>query len=121
MLQGDVSLSPRKLSFNQLQALVSRDHVHGLFELVSINESHREQVSVTSDTLSFPSELLITIIKLLKQYEHLFHTPTSLHPHRAIDHKIHLIPHTKPVNVRPYRYPHFQKAEMERLIKEMLD
>ncbi|RVX18944.1 Retrovirus-related Pol polyprotein from transposon 297 [Vitis vinifera] len=42
-------------------------------------------------------------------------------PHRTIDHKIHLIPNSKPVNVRPYRYPHFQKNEMEKLIREMLD
>lgn len=31
------------------------------------------------------------------------------------------MPNTKPINVHLYRYPHFPKAEMERLIKKMLD
>ena len=38
-----------------------------------------------------------------------------------IDHRIHLLPNTKPVNVRPYRYPYFQKTEIERLAQEMLE
>ncbi|GJW45274.1 retrotransposon-related protein, partial [Tanacetum coccineum] len=46
--------------------------------------------------------------------------PTSLPPTRSIDHRIHLLPDTKPVNVRPYRYPHYQKGEMEKLVSEML-
>ncbi|GKB54931.1 ty3-gypsy retrotransposon protein [Tanacetum coccineum] len=46
--------------------------------------------------------------------------PTCLPPHRLIDHRIHLLPNTKPVNVRPYRYPHYQKNEMEKLVTEML-
>ncbi|GJX09473.1 ty3-gypsy retrotransposon protein [Tanacetum coccineum] len=47
--------------------------------------------------------------------------PTTLPPHRVIDHQIHLLPNTKPVNVRPYRYPHYQKGEMEKLVNEMLE
>ena len=37
-----------------------------------------------------------------------------------MDHEIHLLPNAAPVNVRPYRYPHFQKNEIERQVSEML-
>ncbi|GKE24435.1 retrotransposon-related protein, partial [Tanacetum coccineum] len=47
--------------------------------------------------------------------------PTTLPPHRTIDHRIHLLPNTKPVNVRPYRYPHYQKGKMEKLVKEIME
>ncbi|GKE12301.1 ty3-gypsy retrotransposon protein, partial [Tanacetum coccineum] len=47
--------------------------------------------------------------------------PTTLPPHRIIDHRMHLLPNTKPVNVRPYRYPHYQKSKMEKLVKEMME
>ena len=37
-----------------------------------------------------------------------------------MNHRIPLLPSTAPVNVRPYRYPHFQKAEIERQVAELL-
>lgn len=46
--------------------------------------------------------------------------PQTLPPVRPQDHHIHLLPHSKPVNVRPYRYPHLQKEVMANLIEEML-
>lgn len=36
------------------------------------------------------------------------------------DYAIPLILETNPVNVRPYRYPHFQKTIIENLVNEML-
>ena len=37
-----------------------------------------------------------------------------------ITYRIELQPGSKPIHVHPYRYPHFQNAEIERLVSEML-
>lgn len=39
---------------------------------------------------------------------------------RDHDHHIPLLPGVPPVNVNPYRYPYFQKVEIEKLVGEML-
>ena len=57
---------------------------------------------------------------LLNDYEDLFQEPKGLPPKRLHDHKIVLKEGTEPINVRPYRYPAFQKGEIERLVAEML-
>lgn len=57
---------------------------------------------------------------LLLEYDSLFQPPHGLPPTRRCDHRIILEPHTKQVVVRPYRYPHRQKDEIERQCVEML-
>lgn len=49
----------------------------------------------------------------LSQYSYLFTIPLGLPPKHQVDHKIALFPNTKRINVCPYRYPHFHKAEIE--------
>ncbi|XP_061375386.1 uncharacterized protein LOC133317533 [Gastrolobium bilobum] len=58
---------------------------------------------------------------ILSEFEELFLEPKELPPHRILDHEIHLQPQASPINVRPYRYPHYQKAEIEKQIQQMLD
>ena len=103
---------------------MSHDQIHDLFEFsqlhITTDALDTLYVPTTADKLAFPPNLPSHVLILLHQYEQLFHTPSSLPLHRLIDYKIHLLPNTKPINVRPYRYPHFQNAEMEKLIKEML-
>lgn len=41
-------------------------------------------------------------------------------PCKSQDHKIPLIEGTSAVSVRPYRYPHYQKNEIEKQVREML-
>lgn len=60
------------------------------------------------------------IHKLLDQFESTFKEPTKLPPSRATDHRFTLVARAQPVNVNPYKYPHFQKNEIERLTREML-
>ncbi|KAJ4788261.1 polyprotein [Rhynchospora pubera] len=57
---------------------------------------------------------------VLDSFADIFQEPSSLPPPRAIDHKIHLLPDSKPINLRPYRFSHFQKLEIEKIIEELL-
>ncbi|KAH9763048.1 hypothetical protein KPL70_001041 [Citrus sinensis] len=57
----------------------------------------------------------------LKDYADVFKEPTTLPPLRDIDHHIPLKEGTQPINVRPYRYAYFQKAEIEKQVHEMLN
>ncbi|XP_020095072.1 uncharacterized protein LOC109714771 [Ananas comosus] len=58
--------------------------------------------------------------EVLLQYEGVFQEPQGLPPQRVRDHKIPLHPGTVPISIRPYRYSHDQKDEIERQIQEML-
>lgn len=67
-----------------------------------------------------PSPTPEHIQALINQYPELFQPPSSLPPHRDVDHRIPLLSGTGPINVRPYRYGHAQKAELERQVEKML-
>ena len=56
--------------------------------------------------------------ELLQKYQPIFHIPNTLPPSWAHDHRIILEHNIGPVNVRPYRYPHIQKNEIERAVKD---
>jgi hypothetical protein len=60
-----------------------------------------------------------SIQALLHSFKDIFANPVGLPPSRAHDHHI-LLKSSQPINVRSYRYPYFQKAEIEKLIREML-
>jgi hypothetical protein len=50
---------------------------------------------------------------LLASFDDVFADPHGLPPARPCDHRIHLLPNTTLVAVRPYRYPQLQKDELE--------
>jgi hypothetical protein len=57
------------------------------------------------------------IAALLQEFSDVFEEPTTLPPERQCDHAIPLKEGSTPPNIRPYRVPHKQKAEMEAQIK----
>ncbi|MCH81106.1 RNA-directed DNA polymerase (Reverse transcriptase), partial [Trifolium medium] len=59
--------------------------------------------------------------EVLDEYANVFQTPSSLPPRRKKEHVINLVKGQGAVSVRPYRYPHHHKNEIEKQIKEMLD
>lgn len=57
---------------------------------------------------------------LLEEFLPLFAEPSGLPPERKRVHQIRLLPGTGAVSVRPYRYAHIQKEELEKQCDEML-
>lgn len=57
---------------------------------------------------------------MLSRFKDDFEEPSGLPPLRNQDHRISLMAGSGPVCVKPYRYPHYQKAEIERPVKDML-
>lgn len=58
--------------------------------------------------------------ELLKHHESLFEKPQKLPPQRSHDHQILLQPGAGLVSVKPYRYPFYQKTEIEEQVEDML-
>ncbi|GJU37588.1 retrotransposon-related protein [Tanacetum coccineum] len=107
-----------QISFSQLQKAETQDAVVSFFHLQVVDSPETTSSLLVHPT---PTPILDDALKqLMVKYATIFSVPKSLPPTRPFDHRIRLLPNTSPVNVKPYRYPHFQKAEMERLISLML-
>lgn len=61
------------------------------------------------------------LTSLLEEFSCVFREPTGMPPSRNFRHRIVLEQGTYPVVVRPYRYPHAQKDEIERHCEDMLE
>lgn len=77
-------------------------------------------MSPSSSTHPLPTPTPPQIISILNRYPDTFIEPTHLPPHRNIQHHIHLLPNTTAINVKLYRYPHFQKMEVKKQVTVML-
>ena len=60
------------------------------------------------------------IVEILKGNQEVFHDPIGLPLNHTYDHAIHIQEGCSIPNLRPYKYSHHQKNEIERLVQEML-
>ncbi|XP_035551124.1 uncharacterized protein LOC118349695 [Juglans regia] len=58
--------------------------------------------------------------ELLEEFKTIFDEPQGLPPPRTHDHQIVLKEGTQPITNRPYRYPYYQKTEIEKIVAELL-
>ena len=66
------------------------------------------------------NEMPYCVQPLLQQFALIFQEPSTLPPDMDNDYQFHLKSDVDPIHVRPYRFPHFQKSEMEKLVQEIL-
>jgi hypothetical protein len=82
------------------------------------------QVCLISDDVAKEDQSLnslpVEVQSLIQQYQHLFEAPVGLPPTRSCNHSIPLLPNSKPVAIRPYRYPPKMKDVLEQQVAEML-
>lgn len=112
-----LSHSPRQVSVRTFAAIMLHHGAADLFEIVPIETAG----DVHSAEVDFPPNLPPEVHGVLEEHKAVFELPTGMLPPRPFDHRIHLLPNTRPVNVRPYRYPNFQKNEIEKQVHEMLE
>ena len=67
------------------------------------------------------SQCTLEIEELLTEFAAVFETPTGLPPYRGFEHPILLKEGIKLVCQKPYRYPHFQKNEIEKIVNDLLE
>lgn len=100
-LQGKREANIHSVNHHQLQRMVQTNGVSTLFH---IRLTTPEPPSTQISTLNNHSP---EIESILHRYTFLLQTPTTLPPNHETNLTINLLPHLTPVNVRPYRYPHF--------------
>ncbi|XP_042065700.1 uncharacterized protein LOC121809231 [Salvia splendens] len=118
ILQGRVP-GPQQISLQSLALLASFSAEHEFYEIVAVDPDDGASPTAAADP-DFPPDIPADCRRVLDSHRGVFDLPIGMPPPRAFDHRIHLLPGTRPINVRPYRYPYFQKNEIERQVTEML-
>ena len=78
-------------------------------------------MSLSSGTSSSQQQCDPLIEKLPIEFASVFDTSSSLPPYRGHEHQILLNEGTALICQRPYRYPHFQKIEIEKIVTDLLE
>lgn len=111
-ISGDPALLKMQVSLNSMEKLVENEEVVFLLELQALFETNPGDIKLKS-----PSK---EVKKILREFGSVFQMPQGLPPKRNREQAITLQSGTYPINIRPYRYSHIQKDEIEKLVKEML-
>uniref|UniRef100_A0A2N9FZ49 Chromo domain-containing protein n=1 Tax=Fagus sylvatica TaxID=28930 RepID=A0A2N9FZ49_FAGSY len=110
--KGLTTPTNRMINEGEMKQKIQKERKGILFQLFALT---------TKTTTTFnPERLEPCLQKVLTSFRDIFKEPKGLPPPRSHDHRIPLAQGSQPISVRPYRYPHFQEAETERLVEEML-
>ena len=108
-LRGLKAKFPQLVSSHQMQKLLKKGANGFVAQLCSLEVSQ-------SRALTHPD-----LQEIIDHHSVIFDIPKGLPPKRDHEHAIQLVPGSQPPNIRPYRYPHIQKSEIEKIVEEMLE
>jgi len=114
-LHGDKPKLPAPTQYNHHHKM-QRTHV--ISELFTLQ--FQQPNGIVDHKLKLPENMEPELALLLHTYHDVFAVPTGLPASRSNDHCITLSKRVDPIKVRPYRYPHNQKEEIEKMVSDML-
>lgn len=117
-LAGTSTPATQQLSLSKLHVLLRDGEIRDICILAVVStEDFKTYDALTKIEFTLP----VAARELFTKFRDIFDEPKTLPPFRSSDHRIFLQPQSQPVNVRPYRYPYFQKDIIEKLVREMED
>lgn len=117
-LAGSSTLATQQLSLSKLHTLLRDGEVRDVCIIAEVSsEDCKTDEALKKIELTFP----VDEQGLFTEFKDIFEEPKTLPLFRSSNHQIFLQPQSQPVNVRPYRYLHFQKDIIEKLVQEMED
>lgn len=119
IIKGDPSLTRVEISLKMLTKSWNESDQGFLVELKDLNLNEQRDEEDSGEEVSVES-LPIGVKHILSEYKNVLEPLVGLHPKRAVDNQIVMKESHSPVNLRPYKYVHAQKLEIERLMSEML-
>lgn len=93
----------------QIQAEAKKKKKGIIVQVYAVGENNTIKIPVSNE-----------VQQLLDKYQEVINEPKGLPPSRDQDHRIPLQAGQGLVAAKPYRYPYFQKSEIEKLVSEML-
>lgn len=115
MLRGDPSLTKAEVSLKVMTKTWEAEDQGFLIEFQNM-EIEEEEEGNSEERNREIEQLLVMIQTLLGRNQDIFELLKVLPPKREVDHKIVMAEGQPPIKVRPYKYGHAQKDEIERLV-----
>jgi len=114
-LQGEQHTEAQQAEFHQFKRLV---HTHSIAEVFMMHWHMSD--SIDEEFQQLLTDISTKLALLLRSYSTVFTKPRGLPPNRQQNHAIPLISGSDPIKVKPYRYPHSQKTQIEKMVQYML-
>jgi hypothetical protein len=114
-LASEPAQNPTSAQFHHFKRLCTTDAIEECLTIQCLRNT-----TVGDVFKDLPTNTAPEIAMLLHTYRDVFTTPCALPPNRSHNHVIPLMEGAAPVKVKPYRYPHSQKGQIELMVHDML-
>ena len=114
-IQGDPTLSRAQVSLHSMVRIIKKEGQGIMLQLQSSMAKGKGRATLI---LVEPASLALDL--LMSDFQEVFETPVGPSSSRSKEQSISLQPRTTPISIEPYRYPHFQNMEIEKLVANML-